>query len=174
MCLPNLEFQRINPTTQVALFAICSEDCTRIQHIRWNIYYGDMNTSSNFTHWIQFNQTYFYENSYFFGLNTSNFTASNQLFLDNPEKNLWKFEVVYQFEKETSISALNFVINQKPFNGSCSIEPSNGTTTTLFAVSCPNWYDDDNIKDYSLYCMINNFIRNYCCCFSSFSISFDE
>jgi len=85
------------------------------------------------------------------GTNTSNFTATNELFLDNPQITLWKFEVVYTFTSETSSSALNFIINQPPYNGSCSINPLNGTTSTLFKVSCPDWFDQDGIKDYSLY-----------------------
>ena len=35
------------------------------------------------------------------------------------------------------------------------ISPSNGTTTTLFQISCPNWFDEDGIKDYSLYSFTN-------------------
>jgi hypothetical protein len=87
------------------------------------------------------------------GADTSNFTATNQLFLSNSQINLWRFEVVYTFLSETSSSALNFIINQPPFNGSCSIQPQNGTTTTLFNVSCPDWFDENEIKDYSFYGM---------------------
>jgi hypothetical protein len=85
------------------------------------------------------------------GGNTSNFTAINQLFLSNSQINLWRFEVVYSFVSGTSSSALNFVLNQPPSNGSCSINPLNGTTSTLFNVSCPDWFDEDGIDDYSLY-----------------------
>jgi REJ domain len=85
------------------------------------------------------------------GMNTSHFTTSHRLFLANPHIDLWTFEVVYSFPTETSSSALTFRINQPPFNGSCSIEPSNGTTTSPFNVSCPSWFDQDGIKDYSLY-----------------------
>ncbi len=87
------------------------------------------------------------------GTNTSNFTAIDTLFLNNPEISFWRFEVVYQFLSHTSTSALNFIINPSPDNGSCSINPLNGTTTTLFNVSCPNWFDADDIEDYSLYGM---------------------
>jgi hypothetical protein len=87
------------------------------------------------------------------GADTSNFTAANQLFLSNSQLNLWRFEVVYSFISETSVSALNFVINQPPFNGSCFIGPHNGTTSTLFTISCPDWFDADGIKDYSFYGM---------------------
>ena len=85
------------------------------------------------------------------GMNTSNFTSSNRLFLTNPQIDLWKFEVVFSFPTASSSSALNFRINQPPSNGSCSIGPSNGTTTIPFNVSCPDWFDQDAIKDYSLY-----------------------
>ena len=85
------------------------------------------------------------------GTNTSHFTSSNQLFLAYPPIDFWRFEVVYSFPTVTSSSALNFVINPPPSNGSCSIGPSNGTTTTQFTVDCPDWLDEDGIKDYSLY-----------------------
>ncbi len=61
------------------------------------------------------------------------------------------FEVIYSFDSEIASSAINFVINQPPQNGSCSINPLNGTTSTLFTISCSNWFDQDGIKDYSFY-----------------------
>ena len=79
---------------------------------------------------------------------TSNTT--NQLFLENPHVRYWRFEVVFTFTTEMSSSALNFVVNQPPSNGSCSIFPLQGTTSTLFTVSCPGWFDEDGIKDYAL------------------------
>ncbi|CAF0946998.1 unnamed protein product [Adineta steineri] len=152
MCVPNLEFQLLNPTTQVALFTICIGTCTNLQSIKWNIYQGsDNSTSSNYTQWVLFNNTILYENIWFFGTNTSNFTAIDQLFLNNLQISLWRFEVVYTFLSAISTSALNFIINQPPVNGSCSINPLNGTITTLFTIECPNWYDVDGIQDYSLY-----------------------
>jgi len=165
MCIPNLEFQLVNPTTQVALFAICNGNCTNIQNIIWNIYQGEMNLSLNFTKWTLFNQMNSYENKWFFGRNTTNFTALNQLFLSNKQINLWRFEVIYTFPLETSLSALNFIINQSPYNGSCQIIPQYGTINTLFTITCPHWFDDDNIKDYSLYGMFKDFfnlINNFC------------
>ncbi|CAF4139161.1 unnamed protein product, partial [Adineta steineri] len=152
MCVPNLEFQLLNPTTQVALFTICIGTCTNLQSIKWNIYQGsDNSTSSNSTQWTLFNNTILYENIWFFGINTSNFTATDLLFLNNLQISLWRFEVVYTFQSAISTSALNFIINQPPANGSCSINPLDGTMTTLFNITCPNWYDVDGIQDYSLY-----------------------
>ncbi|UJR25703.1 hypothetical protein I4U23_007054 [Adineta vaga] len=151
LCEPNLEYQRVNPTTQVALFSVCAGNCTGIQNITWNIYYGTLNTSTNFTQWTLFNQMSAYRDIWFFGANTSNFTASNQLFTSNSQIKLWRFEVVYTFTSERSLSSLNFIINQPPENGSCSINPSNGTTSSLFNISCLNWFDEDSIKDYAVY-----------------------
>ncbi|CAF4019148.1 unnamed protein product, partial [Adineta steineri] len=99
MCVPNLEYQLLNPTTQVALFTICIGTCTNLESIKWNIYQGsDNSTSSNYTQWTLFNETILYENIWFFGTNTSNFTATDQLFLNNLQISLWRFEVVYTFQ----------------------------------------------------------------------------
>jgi hypothetical protein len=158
MCIPNIEFQLINPTTQVALYSLCIDNCTSLENITWNIYYGSTNTSTNTTGWIRFNQMNLYENLWFFGTNTTHFTALNQLFLDNPQVLYWRFEVIYSFPIGTSSSALNFVLNQPPQNGSCSIYPLNGTTNTLFTISCSNWFDEDGIEDYSIYTSQENLI----------------
>lgn len=89
------------------------------------------------------------------GTNTSNFTASNRLFTDNPSIIYWCFEVVYTFMSERSSSALNFEINQRPQSGYCSITPSNGTTSTMFSILCQDWKDKDGIKDFSFYGLYN-------------------
>ncbi|CAF1336506.1 unnamed protein product [Adineta steineri] len=151
MCIPDMEYQQINPTTQVALFSACADNCETIENITWNIYQGSINSSTNMTEWILFNQTNSYQNLCFFGMNTSNFTATNQLFINNPSIIYWRFEVVYSFGLQSSSSALNFIINQPPENGSCLINPTNGTTSTSFTISCFNWFDEDNIKDYLFY-----------------------
>lgn len=158
MCIPNFEVQRVNPTTQVALYSICNENCTNIKSIKWNIYQGRLNLSTNSIKWNLLDQMNLYENVWFFGRYTSNFTSITQLFLTKPEISYWRFEVVYTFPLETSSSSLDFIINQPPDNGSCEINPQNGTTS-LFTIKCSNWYDDDDIKDYSLYGMLK-FINN--------------
>ena len=111
-------------------FSLCIGNCSSIQKIIWNLYSGEANSSL----WILFNQT----QNYFFGKRSSNFTVTNQLFIQNPTIQFWKFEVVYSFPNQTSTSALHFVLNQPPQNGSCS-----------------NWSDEDGIKDYSLYSFTN-------------------
>ena len=166
LCIPNKEYQFLNPTTQVALFSLCIGICPSIDKIQWNIYSGVMNFSSQIVQWSLFNQMNQYQNIWFFGnsilfsfllsfisygSNTSNLTCENDLFVDNPSIEYWRFEVVYSFPTETSSSALNFIINQPPENGSCSITPLNGTITTLFTISCSNWEDQNGIEDYLFY-----------------------
>jgi hypothetical protein len=67
MCVPNLEFQLVNPTTQVALFSVCLGNCSSLVNITWNIYQGSTNSSLNFTKWTLFTQTASYQNIWFFG-----------------------------------------------------------------------------------------------------------
>ena len=67
MCAPNLEFQLVNPTTQVALFSICFGSCTSIKNMTWNIYQGYNNGSSTVVQWTLFNQMINYQNIWFFG-----------------------------------------------------------------------------------------------------------
>ncbi|UJR16672.1 hypothetical protein I4U23_003572 [Adineta vaga] len=150
------QFQFINPTTQVALFSICVGNCSIIEDISWKIYYGITNSTSNITQWILFNQTDLYENIWFFGMDTTKSTAKHDLFLFNSQWKLWRFQVTYQFPTKSSIGSLDFKINQPPINGSCSINPLNGTTSTLFNIKCSDWYDDAGIKDYSVYSKVHS------------------
>ncbi|CAF1640812.1 unnamed protein product, partial [Adineta ricciae] len=188
LCSSNGEFQLVNPTTQLSLFTLCIGTCTNIQSIYWNIYQSSF---VNSTQWTLFNQTHSYENIWFFarkrglqfekkttflyenflllGINTSNITTTSDLFINNPQINLWKFEVVYTFLSTTSTSALSFIRNQSPYNGSCSISPLNGTITTVFTISCSNWIDVNVIKDYSLYIWTNDISKRIMIAYSSIS-----
>ncbi|CAF1672869.1 unnamed protein product, partial [Adineta ricciae] len=90
MCKPNMEYQSVNPTTQMALFSVCNGDCSSLLNVKWNIYEGSLNSSSNTIQWTQFNST---------------------------------------------ISKQNIC----------------GTTSTPFNISCLDWFDEDGIKDYTIY-----------------------
>ncbi|CAF3978323.1 unnamed protein product [Rotaria sp. Silwood2] len=54
------------------------------------------------------------------------------------------------------IGAIDFMINSPPKNGTCTISPLNGTTTTLFTITCSNWIDNNGIRDYSFYTWTTN------------------
>ena len=60
----------------------------------------------------------------------------------------WRFEVVYAMQGATS---MDFLINTPPNNGTCSITPLTGTTSTVFTLDCSQWMDIHGIKDYSFY-----------------------
>ena len=67
MCIPNLEYQFVNPTTQVALYSFCLRSCPGLLNITWNIYQGQANASSNLTQWTLLPSITSFENIWFFG-----------------------------------------------------------------------------------------------------------
>ena len=88
-------------------------------------------------------------------MNSSNFTMTKDLLLLYPTIKYWRFEVSYTVGLVSSVGVINFLINSPPSNGSCSIYPLNGTISTLFTISCSNWFDEDGIKDYSFYSKVS-------------------
>ena len=46
---------------------------------------------------------------------------------------------------------MDFQLNSSPRNGSCSIDPRQGTTSTSFHITCPDWIDSDGIDGYSFF-----------------------
>ncbi|CAF4830827.1 unnamed protein product [Rotaria sp. Silwood1] len=92
--------------------------------IIWNIYQGTI-LSSNIIQWKMLNEINTYENIWFYGRYTKNFTATKQLLIQYPHIEYWRFEVIYSFFSETGSSSLNFLINHPPKNGSCSASPLN-------------------------------------------------
>ena len=67
MCSSQSQYQRMNPTTQVAVYSVCLGICTSIQKIIWNIYQGVNNVSLSMINWTPFNQIQQYDNIWFFG-----------------------------------------------------------------------------------------------------------
>ncbi|CAF1138200.1 unnamed protein product [Rotaria magnacalcarata] len=151
MCSPNLEFQYINPSTQVALYSRPANQSITPNSMKWTVYQGLMNRSSGVENRTQFTKFNSDPDDWFFGRDTANFTASNQLFLQNRGIFFWRLEVVYTFNEVNSSSALDFEINQEPTPGDCSIHPPSGTTSTMFKILCSDWEDKDGIKDFSFY-----------------------
>ena len=67
LCVPNMQYQFVNPTTQVALFSLCIGTCPPISNITWRVYHGHMNSSTNAVLWTAFNQSSHYYDTWFFG-----------------------------------------------------------------------------------------------------------
>jgi hypothetical protein len=165
MCHHKSDYQLINPTAQIALSSSCLKNCSSIENIQWKVYRGSFNatqwtqTNVNDSRWFYGKSSIFhqFQNRFFSGLNTKTFTATKELFHENPAINSWRFEVVYKFPKGQSSSSMIFHLNECPSNGSCSINPSNGL---IFTISCENWFDKDQITDYSIYCMFSSISSN--------------
>ena len=66
LCIPNLEFQLVNPTTQVALFSECRGSCSSLMNISWNIYQSSNGSSATIL-WTPFSQITQHLNTWFFG-----------------------------------------------------------------------------------------------------------
>jgi hypothetical protein len=149
MCLSNQdqEYHYINPSTQFALFSLCFGNCSSIKEIQWNIYKGSMNSSNKTDQWTLFSPM----KDYFLGLNTKNLTVMKDLFAANKQIIYWRFQVIYSFGLDISQMEYDIKINEGPKNGHCSIDPLNGTMITLFTINCSNWYDQDQIKDFTFY-----------------------
>ena len=164
MCLSNGQFFYVNPTTQLALFTLCSGDCLAVEKIQWNIYQGSINSSDQTVQWIRFfpiTLSWFYGKylfdrqkiiaELFLGFDTKNLTVLKEFFTDNRTIVYWRFEAIYSFGLGISKANFDIEINQAPRNGNCSIDPLNGTMLTLFTIICSNWYDEDAIKDWTFY-----------------------
>jgi hypothetical protein len=174
MCSPNVEYQRINPTTQALVTSTCVQTCENATDIviQWNVYRGfQTGYPNNDIQWILFTNMDAYENILFFGKNqfvffclenlffkgrsTKNITVANQLFLNNPTIEYWKFESVYTVTSfngiATGAGAIRFTINSPPQNGTCNIDQTTGTTMSSFQITCSNWVDSDGVNGYSFY-----------------------
>lgn len=144
----------INPTNQLELTSFCVLNCNySLSNIvsRWKIYFGSMNSTTNLIQWILFENLTFYQNIWIFGSNLENLTTTSDLFMNNFNIKYWRFEVIYSIGSIQSNGLIDFILNSPPQNGTCQINPLNGTTSTSFTIQCFNWFDSDGIKDYLVY-----------------------
>ena len=162
-CLFHGQFYYINPRIQFSLFSICVGNCSSLETIQWNIYQGVIiNLTVQWTRFSTISSSLFYGKCPFIderidhrlvslGLNRKNLTVLEEFFNQNSKILHWRFELIYFFRLTNSSTTLDIEINQSPKNGRCSIDPSNGTSLTLFTIDCFNWTDKDEIKDWTFY-----------------------
>ncbi|CAF1527747.1 unnamed protein product [Adineta ricciae] len=148
LCHSAVGYQLINPTRSISLSSTCLDSCPTVENITWNVYRESSEPCPQefFSSGLPFQ---YIRKISLLVTNTNHFTMVDDLFLEHSR--LWKFEVAYTLRTGRGLSAPYFLIDQCPFNGSCSITPNNGTITTSFTLSCSNWFDENEIKDYSLY-----------------------
>ncbi|CAF0820451.1 unnamed protein product [Adineta ricciae] len=91
------------------------------------------------------------EYSELFGSNTENLTIPKMFFQNTSNVAFWRFQVFYNFSSEIIVGTFDIEINKPPTNGTCSIQPQNGTIMTLFTINCSDWYDRDGIKQMTIY-----------------------
>jgi hypothetical protein len=71
MCSPNVEYQRINPTTQALVTSYCVQTCDNATDIdiQWSVYRGfQTNYPNNDIKWILFLNMSAYDNILFYGM----------------------------------------------------------------------------------------------------------
>ncbi|CAF1478174.1 unnamed protein product [Adineta ricciae] len=159
LCPLNLGYRLINPTMQLALFSRCESNCQPIENIKWNIFYKSMNSPSSTIQWSSFEESDLYAKIYIFGANTTNVTITNHLFSTYRHVKYWRFEVTYTFRSQIGSSALDFEIQMEFVNPTCSIFPTNGTTTTRFHITCYHPSKLNFIQEYSLYYWLNDSMK---------------
>ena len=96
----------------------------------------------------------FKNSSYFYYPFKSDLTIKEDLFRDFDYQIIWKIELVVYSPSQNSSgsSSMIFYVNFPPRNGSCKINPRNGTTNTLFEINCYGWIDlDGSVASYSYY-----------------------
>ena len=133
-CLSISDFQYLNPNIDLTLVSSCFDYCASIQNITWEIYSNQNSIISS----TDINSADLKIPSDFFGENTNEIIS-------------WQFTVFYSFPEQIINKTITIQINKPPKNGSCSIDPLNGTVDTLFTINCSNWTDPDEIKDYTYY-----------------------
>lgn len=93
-------------------------------------------------------------------MNSQNLTIRKEFLKDYSSIKYWKFEVIYEVDGKESVGLIEIELNDPPRNGTCSIFPLNGTILTKFTVNCSNWFDENEIKDYSIW-ISNSTIISY-------------
>jgi hypothetical protein len=102
----------------------------------------------------------------FKGLTEKNLTINKELFDAYDHVEDWRFQVIYSFEFQTIEQTFDVQINDRPRNGSCSIQPASGDLLTVFTIRCAEWHDDDGINDYLIYGLSDSLRRiskNFSC-----------
>ena len=151
---------KINANDQLDLNGFCLNGCeTSDNSFVYTLYMLNSNQ------WIQFTNVsyYFYTGS----MPQTSLTVKEDLFKENVFQEIWKIElnVFVSSTNKSGSASIIFYVNFPPQQGSCDINPKNGTTNTLFSISCINWFDSNGILTsfyyYGIVILFKIFLVNY-------------
>ena len=167
MCVPRSSYQKINPNSQLIIDGKCVENCPLNNSVKNHFtVYVDVNGNST---WQVYNDSA----NKIIGSETNELTLLSSLFLSNPLVLFWKVEFRATVNESVfGTSSIIFKTNQVPYNGSCSVDKSDGISLSdYFTLRCENWIDSDGtIQSYEFFgnrIGIFEFILLKCLTFSS-------
>ena len=135
---------KINANDQLDLKGHCLNGCdNEISIYTYHFYMLNSTTKQ----WIPFTNPSFY---FYTGLYPyKDLTIKEDFFQNYSSQSIWKVELnIFVPSKNLSGSAsILFLVNFPPKDGSCDINTKNGTTETIFSISCKNWFDTDGSLD---------------------------
>jgi len=106
-------------------------------------------SSRHLSSWMITNQWLLFTNSsyYYTENNGLSLTMLENLFSDYSSQTIWKVELVALIPSRNASgsSSVMFYVNFPPRLGWCDVNPKNGSTNTLFSISCSNWVDPDGV-----------------------------
>jgi hypothetical protein len=150
-CTPYLDYMKINSNDELDLIGSCLSKCDGLR-LTNTFYVYMLNSSSN--EWISFtNESFFYQPTE----SNTNLIVLNDLFKLYPHQRIWKIKFIttvltFTYMNLTGESSILFYVNRPPLNGTCDIQPKNGSTNDLFFISCEKWSDGEGIvTSYSYY-----------------------
>ena len=142
-----MDYTKINANDQLDIKGACLRGCDNsVSFYNYTLYMFSSNQ------WIPLmNNSYYYKT----GLNPQqDLTVKEDLFQDYFPQIIWKIElnVFVPNKNVTGSTSILFYVNYPPRSGSCTLNPTIGTTNTIFSISCLNWIDSDgNVHSYFYY-----------------------
>ena len=130
----------------------CLVGCDSSSIYTFNLYF--FNTGSS--QWsLLANSSYYYTS----GKSKTDLTIFDNLFSDFPSQAIWKVELtvsvvstLYSNQTFQGLTSMQIYVNFPPLPGICTVNPTEGNTTSLFTISCNSWTDPDgSITNYAFY-----------------------
>ncbi|XP_055954867.1 uncharacterized protein LOC126810750 isoform X1 [Patella vulgata] len=91
---------------------------------------------------------------YAIGIDSKELAINQNLFEDYPEVTRFRAGCTANIagHSEVGKAYMNFMINSKPDNGTCTVDKTEGVVSTnkAFCITCENWYDEQGIAEYQI------------------------